>query len=102
MTVQGRLASGGEFHATSMYLDTEVPGAVMEIHNSALPEGTLVGIGAASPGAESVFTVVGGSGRYQGATGSYRAVQDPLETGGLGTALFKFDLRLGEGADGRG
>jgi len=100
VTVFGRLASGGEFHATSMYLDTALAGAVMEIHNFALPEGTLVGIGAARPGTESVFTLVGGSGRYRGATGSYTAVQDPVETGGLGTALFKFDLRLGEGTDG--
>lgn len=100
VTVFGQLVPKGEFHATSMYLDTAFRDAVMEIHNFTLPEGTLVGIGAARPGLESVFTVVGGSGRYQGATGSYRAVQEPLETGGTGTARFKFDLRLGEGTDG--
>ncbi|HEX6351321.1 MAG TPA: hypothetical protein VF160_18250 [Candidatus Dormibacteraeota bacterium] len=101
VTVYGRLLPEGEFHATSIYLDTAVSGAVMEIHNFTLPEGTLVGIGAARPDLESAFTIVGGSGRYQGATGSYLAVQEPLETGGAGTARFKFDLRLGEETNGR-
>jgi len=101
VSVSGLLATGGEFHATSMLLHTPLSqGAVMEIHNFTLPEGTLVGIGAAAPGESGLFTVVGGSGRYQGATGSYLARQDPVETGGEGTAMFTFEIRLAEGRDG--
>ena len=108
VSIYGQLAPGpgaapdGEFHASSMFLDTPLgagphAGQVMEIHNFALPGGTLVGIGAASAGETGFFTVVGGSGRYLGATGGYSARQDPVETGGDGTAIFKFDLRLAEG-----
>jgi hypothetical protein len=108
VSIYGQLASApgaapdGEFHASSMFLDTPLgngphSGQVMEIHNFTLPGGTLVGIGAAAAGDTGVFTVVGGSGRYLGATGAYSARQDPLETGGDGTASFKFDLRLAGG-----
>ena len=103
VSVSGLLATGGEFHATSMLLQAPLSqGAVMEIHNFTLPEGTLVGIGAAAPGESGLFTVVGGSGRYLGATGSYLARQDPVETGGEGTAMFTFEIRLAEGRDGSG
>jgi hypothetical protein len=111
VSVSGQLATAlggtptGAFHATSLLLDTPLtqgtrPGAVMEIHNFTLAEGTLVGIGAAAPGESGVFTVVGGSGRYLGATGSYVARQDPVETGGEGTAMFTFEIRLAEGRNG--
>jgi hypothetical protein len=88
-----------------MYLDTPYgfgshPATVMQIHNFQLEDGTLVGVGAAAVGAEGVFTIVGGSGRYLGATGSYVATQDPYETGGDGTARFKFNLALREGTNG--
>jgi hypothetical protein len=95
-------APDGEFHASSMFLDTPLgsgphSGQVMEIHNFTLPRGTLVGVGAAAAGDTGFFTVVGGSGRYLGATGGYSARQEPQETGGDGTAIFKFDIRLAEG-----
>jgi hypothetical protein len=106
VSVHGSLArdtgkgATGEFHATSIFMDTPLghgsfTGAVLEIHNFTMEDGTLVGIGKAAAGAKGVFTVVGGSGRYQGATGSYAAQQSPLETGGDGTALFEFSLLLG-------
>jgi hypothetical protein len=88
-----------DFYGTSSHLDT--PGghptwaaAALETHTFKFADGTLVGMGTALAGEESVFAVVGGTGKYSGATGSYTAVQSPLETGGDGTAEFRFDIRL--------
>ena len=91
----------GSFYATSMHLDT--PGAArfaaaeMQMHTIQLPEGNLVGMGTAVAG-EATYAVIGGTGRYLGATGSYTAVQQPFEVGGDGTARITLNLKLaGEG-----
>ena len=42
---------------------------------------------------ENVFAIVGGTGKYLGVTGSYVARQNPLETGGDGTAEFTLTLQ---------
>ncbi len=92
----------GSFFATSMHLDT--PGAMgqaeaeMQMHTIQLPEGNLVGMGTAVAGADATYAVIGGTGRYTGATGSYTAVQNPFEIGGDGTAELNLNLKLaGEG-----
>ena len=89
----------GAFHAS--YFGVDAPGRVgpsgltsLQLHTLVLPEGTLVGSGTAShdPDATDEFAIVGGTGRYAGARGSYRAVQRYLELGGDGTA--EFDITL--------
>ncbi len=112
VSVHGVLSGGaggsalGEFHATQIHLDAPLgvggrAGAVMEMHNFNLADGTLVGMGTAAPGAGGVFTILGGSGRYLGATGSYLAEQNPVETGGDGSARFTLTLITREGQHGR-
>lgn len=108
VTISGLLSSTpggptiGSFFATSMHLDT--PGAAgstyaeMQMHTIQLPEGSLVGMGTAMAGSETTYAVIGGTGRYTGATGSYSAVQRPFEVGGDGTAELSLNLKLsGEG-----
>jgi hypothetical protein len=97
---QGTPADSGTFIASVQHLDT--PGShgpysadLLETHTFRLSGGTVVGVGTASLTGESVFAIVGGTGRYLGITGSYTAVQSPLETGGDGTAQFKFTIHSG-------
>jgi hypothetical protein len=61
---------------------------LLETHVLRLQGGTILGTGAVSPGIEeqSTFAVVGGTGRYAGAKGSYVVMQQPVELGGDGTA----------------
>jgi hypothetical protein len=60
----------------------------LETHVLRLHDGTILGTGAISHGTEeqSAFAVVGGTGRYSGAKGSYVVIQRPVEFGGDGTA----------------
>ncbi len=89
----------GEFFATAHRLSTlgkaapQAPGS-LELHTFVFPDGTLVGSGVASAAAasEGEFAIIGGTGRYLGARGSYRAQQSHLELGGTGTATFSLRL----------
>lgn len=98
---QGELVDGpggeklGEFFATSF--GVESPGragpdgvATLELHTFNLADGSIIGTGTARAAldAEDVFAIVGGTGRYVGARGSYVARQQPQELGGDGTAEF--------------
>ncbi|MGH9224636.1 MAG: hypothetical protein ACRD2W_12860 [Acidimicrobiales bacterium] len=98
----------GEFFATTFGVDSPGragPGGVatLEFHTFNLPGGTIVGTGTAqaSLDAEDVFAIVGGTGQYVGARGSYVARQQPQEFGGDGTAHFTITLITEETADGR-
>ena len=100
LTRDGLLSDSGSFIASVQHLDTAAghgpyASEQLETHTFRLGDGTLVGVGTTTPGVESVFAIVGGTGRYLGVTGSYTAVQSPIETGGDGTAEFKFTLRSG-------
>jgi hypothetical protein len=64
----------------------------LEIHTFTLKAGTIHGLGAASRGAEGHFVILGGTGRYAGARGSYVARQRTRELGGDGTAEFHLTL----------
>lgn len=66
--------------------------ATHEFHTFVLPEGSISGMGVAGPdpGAVYSFAIVGGTGRFAGATGHYTARQDPPEIGGDGSAEFHF------------
>jgi hypothetical protein len=63
----------------------------LELHTFKLADGTILGMGSSILG-ESVFSVVGGTGRYAGARGSYTAKQGIHELGGDGTASFELNL----------
>lgn len=89
----------GDFFATTHRLGTlgkappDAPGS-LELHTLVFPDGTLTGSGVASAAADSVgeFAITGGTGRYLGARGSYRARQSHQEFGGTGTADFALTL----------
>jgi hypothetical protein len=68
------------------------PDGSIEMHTFQLPGGAILGMGS-ELGGESIFTIVGGTGRYAGATGTYVAKQRLRELGGDGTAEFVIDLR---------
>jgi hypothetical protein len=82
----------GEFYAACFCVDspfgaTPYAAANIEFHTFNLDGGSISGMGTASAG-ENVYAIVGGTGRYAGARGSYVAVQRPAELGGDGTAEF--------------
>ena len=86
----------GEFYAACFCVDspfgpTPFAAANLEFHTFNLEDGSITGMGTASAG-ENVYAIVGGTGRYLGARGSYVAVQRPHELGGDGTAEFQFTL----------
>jgi len=89
----------GDFYATYYRLNNpgqaaaHEPGS-LELHTFVFPEGTLVGSGVATAAADSAghFAIVGGTGRYHGARGSYVARQSHADFGGDGTATFTFTL----------
>lgn len=56
-----------------------------EIHTLTLPGGTIVGVGVGG-GSERSYAIVGGTGKYAGARGSYLARQDTYGLGGDGKA----------------
>ncbi|MEA2486599.1 MAG: hypothetical protein QOF16_253, partial [Actinomycetota bacterium] len=89
----------GDFHGT--YTALKSPGSVgqksvvsMQHHTFVLAEGTLLGSGTATydPDMEDDFALIGGTGRYAGATGTYTAIQRYVDLGGTGTAEFTMTI----------
>jgi hypothetical protein len=83
----------GEFHAALFRLGSPAevgPGGAgsLELHTIALPDGSIIAAGTATsdPDREDIFAIVGGTGRYAGARGTYAARQGLRELGGDGTA----------------
>lgn len=91
----------GEFYASSYQFGSPfgasaVAAAAMETHQFNLTDGTIIGVGTV-PGFDespSVHAIVGGTGRYEGASGSYVALQRAVDAGGDGTAEFEFNIIL--------
>jgi hypothetical protein len=86
----------GEFYSACLAIDSpfQVTGqgiGSLEIHTLVLAGGSIVAMGAGG-GAERSFAIVGGTGKYAGARGSYTANQDTYGLGGRGTAAFKLRL----------
>ena len=86
----------GEFYAACLAIDSpfQLTGegvGSLEIHTLVLAEGSIVAMGAGG-GTERSFAIVGGTGRYTGARGSYTANQDTYGLGGSGTAALKLRL----------
>jgi hypothetical protein len=84
----------GHFTAAHLTQDTPFAAGVssLEIHTFALKDGTIHGLGSVARGAEGHFVILGGTGRYAGARGSYVARQGTRELGGNGTAVFHLTL----------
>ena len=80
----------GRFSAAAL------PGlAAFHLHTFDLAEGTLLGIGANKLD-EGSYAIVGGTGRYAGASGTYTARHSLRELGGDGTAEFTLNLNAWE------
>ncbi|HEV7687372.1 MAG TPA: hypothetical protein VGQ80_12420 [Acidimicrobiia bacterium] len=93
----------GEFHAALFSLGA--PGQVgpsgagsLELHTFVLPDGSIIGTGTATPDPDrdDAFAIIGGTGRYTGARGSYVACQRYRELGGDGTAELALHFVTGE------
>ena len=63
----------------------------LELHTFALEDGMLVGMGS-TQGGEGTFAIIGGTGRFAGARGTYVARQGHREVGGDGGAEFAFTI----------
>jgi hypothetical protein len=83
-------AAIGDFFVSSTTFGSPLDDApsTVESHTFRLPDGTIHGMGTADAGRDSVFAIVGGTGRYLGARGSYTARHMPIELGGDGSAAF--------------
>jgi hypothetical protein len=84
----------GHFTAAQLTQDSPFAAAVssLEIHTFHLEDGTIHGLGTALRGTAGSFTILGGTGRYAGVSGSYVATQRQREHGGNGTADFHLKL----------
>lgn len=110
MAVTGELLDNrgqkvGEFYANSVFVGAPhgagaAAASYVETHHFNLPGGTLAGSGTWHVDGVSRFAIVGGTGRYAGATGTYTAEQRPIQMGGDGGASFIFQLNLRGGANG--
>ncbi len=103
MLASGQLMSSpdgesiGEFIAT--YVSLNAPDgfgalASAEQHTLKLHDGSIMGMGTTGEGldSEDEFAIVGGTGRYAGARGSYLVRQNFYEFGGDGTATITLRL----------
>jgi hypothetical protein len=84
----------GEFHAASFstgspFVSGPYATGCVEVHTFSLRDGTIIGMGSTA-GGNAEFAIVGGTGRYLGAGGSYVARQHQLDLGGDGSAEFRF------------
>lgn len=86
----------GEFYSAAFatlapFGPTPYAAGGLEMHTFNLEEGSILGLGSHF-GEKGTYAVVGGTGVYHGARGSYIATQRPVGLGGNGTAEFAFDL----------
>jgi len=94
--LDARGEKAGEFYSMAVGIDSpfQLTGAgvgSMEVHTLSLVEGTIVGVGVGG-GSERNFAIVGGTGKYAGARGTYLARQDTYGLGGSGKAEFLLTL----------
>jgi hypothetical protein len=85
----------GVSHCTAAPLSSDdSPVGAVEMHTLSLRDGTIVAMGTAPAVAwgTGAFAVVGGTGRYAGATGSYVAEQQNDAGGGNGCARYTLTL----------
>jgi hypothetical protein len=75
----------GRFEASAM------PGSSTHLHHLTFDDGTLSAVGPSSS-ADASFAVIGGTGKFAGAFGSYHLSQNPAPSGG--TAEFTFAITV--------
>jgi Dirigent-like protein len=92
-------AKVGDFHSTCLCLDSpygsqSISAFNVEFQTLNMKEGTLIGMGTAGTSGKgmSVHAVVGGTGRYAGARGSYVLRPSAGEQGGQGMVEFVLTL----------
>lgn len=83
----------GDF--ASAVFTLEAFGNTMEMHTLNIAGGSIIGMGSGT-GAKRTFAIVGGTGAYSGARGSYVAEQDVYGFGGAGTAKLVLTLATEE------
>jgi hypothetical protein len=90
----------GEFYAAafatgSPFGESEVSAASVQLQTFKLADGMLIGVAADEPGTEgaTVHAIIGGTGKYSGASGTYVAHLDAREHGGDGSAEFAFNIQ---------
>lgn len=84
----------GEFYAAGFAIGGgahPAHGERLELHTFKLHGGTIIGSGTAGQ-LEGVFAILGGTGRYAGARGTYVARQNHQDFGGDGSAEFVLKL----------
>ncbi len=84
----------GEFYAAAFAIgggSQPAHGERLELHTFKLPDGTIIGSGTAGQ-LEGVFAILGGTGAYAGARGTYVARQRHQDFGGDGSADFVLKL----------
>jgi hypothetical protein len=87
----GRIVDPGE-RDLGVFRAAALPGLpAFHLHTFELAEGTILGIGS-NRLEDGSYAIVGGTGRYAGAAGTYTARQSPRELGGDGTAEFNLNL----------
>lgn len=79
----------GRFDSSSM----PTSGAGTQLHRLLFADGTITAVGPATTG-DAEYAVVGGTGRYAHASGSYHLQQRPAPSGG--TATFTLDITIPE------
>ena len=96
---ESRRTKVGEFYSSCLHIRSPFGPSLLaasnvEVHTFNLADGSLLGMGTTREalGGEEVFAILGGTGRYAGARGSYMARQRPQELGGDGTAEFSFNV----------
>ena len=86
-TPRGRLVDRRERPLGSFSSASLPAAAALELHTFELADGQIFGVGAGAID-EATYAVIGGTGRYAGARGSYLARHSPRE----GTAEFRLNL----------
>jgi len=84
----------GEFFAAGFTIgggSHPAHGERLELHTFKLRDGTIIGSGTAGQ-LEGVFAILGGTGRFAGARGTYVARQHHQDFGGDGSAEFVLNL----------
>jgi hypothetical protein len=79
-------------HFSSAFLAHDSPFAPpgsLELQTLTLEHGTIHGLGSVATGAEGHFAILGGTGRFAGARGTYVASENIRDLGGDGTAEFR-------------
>jgi len=100
ITVRGDLVDGvsgervGQFYAAGFAIGGSfhpAQGERLELHTFKLGDGTIIGSGTAGQ-LDGAFAILGGTGRYAGARGTYVACQSNQDFGGDGSAKFVLTL----------